>query len=272
MGTLLGIAAVVPLGAAVFGGLTVFVAMRYLATGRKGPFPVRVDLGQFRKLREAAEAGNRPMMIDAVRKAFELDLASSPLTDIIAEWARFEVQRNAKDPTKSMFVIDGIAKFTGLTREEVLPVVLEDFTPKPAVSPAVPVVAAALLLLLPGVASAASPQMTWGMPVKGPQRFYESAPALRSDPPLMRNQHGQLVSFTPVNHAGDALVGLNTLPVQPPEGSYYQPVYYHNGTAFMQRGPVRRWIANRQPVRRVGRAAGRVILAPFRFLFRRGRR
>lgn len=276
--TLLGIGAALPIGAFVLGCLLVFAVMRYWGGGRSGVIPVRIYPGQAFKLFEAAQAGNKPMVIEALRKAFELDLAKTPLNNILSEWALDDVQKRMKDPAHPAYIIDAIAKFTGLTPEEVFATVKEDFTPKES-TPAVPVVAAAALLLclcLPSTSSAAYPAgQTWGMPVQGPQRSYGKPAALIQDPPLMRDQQGQLVAFKPQPAAyytgGSLPVEPDvSMPIQPPDGSQYQPVNYSNGSVgFWQRGPVRRFIANRQPVRRAGRFVGRVALAPFRFIFRR---
>lgn len=209
MGTIIGIlatVAAVPLGAMLLGGLLVWVYMRYATGGKVGPSPVHVNPGAAVSLFQAALAGNKPMVIDALRKAFELDLQSSPVTDIISEWALDDIQKRMKDPAHPALIINAIAKFTGLTPEEVFSVVQADFTPKPA-APAnptavipVPAVAVAtttaILLVLCSSdfshARGAMPQ-TWGMEVTGPQRFYERSMLPANDTPLKRDRSGQLI-------------------------------------------------------------------------------
>lgn len=116
----------------VLGGLVVFVLMRYLGGGRQGVSPVRVHAGQFAKLIEGAIAGNKTMVTEALRQSFELDLTGGHLPSVLAEWALFQAEQRVKDPNKPAPAIEAIAKFTGLTQEEVLAIIREDFAPRPA--------------------------------------------------------------------------------------------------------------------------------------------
>lgn len=238
----------------VLGGVVVFVLMRYLRGGKQGVLPVRVDPGQAAKLFEAAIAGNKPMMIEALRKAFELDLQNMPLNGVITEWAIDDIQKRIGDASHPAYVIEAIAKFTGLTPAEVFAVVKEDFTPKRATpvapAPAVAVTAALLLFVLPSIACSASPVSSWGMPVTGPQRFYERDAVLRADPPLMRDSRGELIEYKPVSYVRYAT--SDTWPVQPPNDAYFQPVVYQQQqVGFWQRTRVRRLAA--APIRLIGR-------------------
>jgi len=187
----------------VLGGVVVFVFMRYLRGGKQGVSPVRVNPGEAAKLFEAAIAGNKPMMIEALRKAFELDLQNMPLNGVITEWAVDDIRKRLGDASHPAYVIEAIAKFTGLTPAEVFAIVKEDFTPKRATpvapAPAVAVTAALLLFVLPSIAWSASPVSSWGMPVTGPQRFYERDAVLRADPPLRRDRQGQLIPIGDCN-------------------------------------------------------------------------
>lgn len=245
------------LPAMALGGVVVFVLMRYLRSGKVGPSPVRVDPGQAAKLFEAAIAGNKPMMVEALRKAFELDLQNMPLNGVITEWALDDIQKKIANKSHPAYVIEGIAKFTGLDPAEVFAIVKEDFTPKPA-TPAVPAPAvvpplALLLFFLPSIAFPASPAppvSTWGMPVTGPQRFYERESVLRADPPLMRNERGELIDFKPVSYVRYAT--SDSWPVQPPSDAYFGPVVYQQQqVGFWQRTRVRRVAA--APFRLIGR-------------------
>lgn len=248
------ISAFFALPAMALGGVVVFVLMRYLRSGKVGPSPVRVDPGQAAKLFGAAIAGNKPMMIEALRKAFELDLQNMPLNGVITEWALDDIQKKLGNKSHPAYVIEAIAKFTGLDPAEVFAIVKEDFTPKPATptvpAPVVAVSAALLLFFLPSIALSASPVSTWGMPVTGPQRFYERESVLRADPPLMRNERGELIDFKPVSYVRYAT--SDSWPVQPPSDAYFRPVVYQQQqVGFWQRTRVRRLAA--APVRLICR-------------------
>jgi hypothetical protein len=247
-------AAITAVPALVLGGIVVFVLIRYLGTGKQGPSPVRVDPGQAVRLFEAAIAGNKPMVIESLRKAFEFDIGTGKLPAIISEWALFEVEQRVKDPARPAYVIEAVAKFTGLTQEEVLAIVREDFTvgPVPIVVPTLPAApkpalaatAALLLFFMPSVAFPASPITTWGMPVTGPQRFYEKPSGLIVDPPLMRDAKGQLVEYKSVSYVRYAT--SDTRPVQPPDGTYYQQTAYDRREQYVgwwEQGPARRFVS-----------------------------
>lgn len=242
---------------AVFGGLVVWAFYRNRAAGN--PSAVRVNPGQFVKLIEGVLAANKPMVIEALRKSFELDLTTGSTEAAIAEWALFQAQQRVNDPSRPAPVIEALAKFNGLTEAEVLAIIREDFTPKPAptpITPAFPAVTTTVaaiflaLLMMPGSAQASYPQ--------GPQEFRPTRPlGLTCDPPAARDQYGRLVECRPIGYCIGVSVGDGPT-------HYAPPVYYcssNQPVAFMRRGPVRRGFVG----------AARIVSAPFRFVFRRRR-
>lgn len=228
---------------------------------RKPGSNVVVASGAAKKLVSIAMTGNVDAVVAAAIDSFHLHFAAGSLPEKLLQAGFAEVQRNVSDPNGKTPLIDAIANFTGKTRQQVFDTFKAELDgPAAPATPAPVTAAAAAVLLLFALPSFAAD--TWGMPVKGPQRFYESHSPLRVDPPLMRDQRGQLVEYQPVAYVRYAKG--DTSPIQPPDGSYYQPVYacQSNYVGFWDRGPARR----------VARGAARVVTAPFRLVGRLFRR
>ena len=251
-----------PVGLALFVGVGVWLAMRYL-NGRQSSqpvvVPVKANLPAIVQLVAAAFAGNKPMVKLALDEAFETEWKEGDQILQVLEYAIFEVEQRSIDPNKRAYVIEAIAKFTGLTEADVIEAVKRDLKPKLPAAPVVaPFIVFALLSLgLCGSAGAAYPSHI-NADIKGPQRFYPTPDITVVDPPLARDYHGQLVSLDVVypRYATGDSVDYDELAHSVPR--------YDAPLGFMERGPVRRGALG------IARGAARIITAPFRFLFRRG--
>lgn len=258
-----------------FGGLFLItialavVAFRYAMAARTGNFmpPVVVNPGAAQRLIAAALTGNKDAVLMAASEALHLSLTDGSLEQKLLQLGFADVQRQIADPNGKAPVIKAIAHFTGLTEQQVFDILKVELlgppgsTPQPSALPPAPAVAAVALVLtlcLAGSASAASP-------IASPPRWYPAEQKIVIDSPrfyspVLESQRGEILL---PNHEYQQ-VGYYTNELYP--NSYYQNGNYCSGSAgFMQRGPVRRWISGG----RVLRGTGRVISAPFRFLFRR---
>lgn len=224
---------------------------------RKPGSNIVIAQGAVQKLVSIAMSGNVDALVAAAVESIHLHLAEGSLPEKLLQAGFAEVQRNVSNPAGKTPLIDAIALFSGKTRQQVFDVFkaeLDGPAAMPAMNPiATPTPAAAVVaLLLLALAMPANGADTWGMPVKGPQRFYERDAWLVVDPPLMRDARGQLVEYKqPIGYRiGATFVDGNGVPMAPTQ--WPQPVYYTappQTVTFWNAGPVRRWIA-RGPVRR----------------------
>jgi hypothetical protein len=231
-------------------GLTIGLIMALVARKSGGASPIVVAQGAAQKLIGIAMTGNVDALLAAAVDSFHLHLADGSLGEKLLKAGFAEVQRNVNDPNGKTPIVDAVAMLTGKSRQQVLDLFKADLDgpAAPAATPAPAVAVAALLLLC--LAIPASGADTWGMAVKGPQRFYERDTTPIKDPPLMRDARGQLVEYQAVSYV--RYTTSDTVPVQPPNGTpiYYQTACQSNAVGFWGRGPVRRWIAYGGPVRR----------------------
>lgn len=258
-----------PIGLALFTGVAVFVVMRYLQARRAGQnpvLPVRPNLPAIVQLIAAAFAGNKPMVKVALDAAFEAEWKEGDPVLQVLEYAIFEVEQRSVDPNRRAYVIEAIAKFTGLTEAEVIESIKQDIKPRPVLPAATPLVGAALALcLFCGSASAGYP----GQDIQGPQRFYPAPDVTIVDQPLCRDRNGRLCDYKPAVSYPRYATGDSVCPYcpgpplvepnYPAVPRFDAPASTSQRSGFMRRG-----------VGRVLRGVGRVVSAPFRLLFRRG--
>lgn len=235
------------------------VAFRYAQAARSGNVlpPIKVNPGAALKAIQEALEGNKAAALTALADSFHLEVAAGSIEQKLLSAGFAELERRAADPTAKMPAIDYIAHFSGKSREDVIKFLEAEAGVPHTAAPVLPAVAAALVLLLCGAAQAASP-------MRVPERFYPEQPNIVIDPPvfygpvyshqrsdiLLPNHSYQTQPVSYVRYAVSDSEGCELCP-----NSYY---YGNQNVGFWQRGPVRRWIANRGPVRRFfGRLFGR---------------
>lgn len=236
------------------GAALVMALIAFARTG-KGGSQIVVDRGAASKLLGIAMTGNVDALLAAAVDSFHLHLADGSLGEKLLKAGLAEVQRNVTDPNGKTPIVDTVAMLTGKTRQQVLDLFkaeLDGPAAKPATLISTAAVTAALLLLFSLPAFGAE---TWGMPVKGPQRFYERDATPIVDPPLMRDARGQLVEYKPVSHSTISSASTNW-PVEAPNGSpiHYQTAYAPQQVGWWNRGPTRRFVSapfRWRPIRRL---------------------
>lgn len=246
-------------------GLAV-VAFRYAMAARSGNVmpPVIINPGAALKAIQDALEGNSAAALTALGESFHLDVVNGSVEEKLLIAGFKELRRRAADPNAKMPAIDYIAHFSGKSREQVI-AFLEaeaDVSTAPA-APAVPAAAAIAALLLAfclaAPASAASP-------LRLPDRWEPSETKIVLDSPVFYSPiyESQRQEILLPNNAYKPVACYG----QPCPCAYYateyQQSYYQNG----------RWYPGKLVGRAAGSAArfvGRVVSAPFRWLFRRGR-
>jgi hypothetical protein len=162
--------------------------------------------GITQKLVDSAMTGNAAALKDALLQEIEFEWANGGKQLIMGKLIA-AVQRKLANPSASTWLPEIIAHFSAKTPEEIVAAVQAEFgltaDPNVVTAPAprttLPTAAAAAAGLLLFCASTSFAVDTWGMTVKGPQRFYEKSSSLIVDQPLKRLRDGSLAPIGDCN-------------------------------------------------------------------------